>query len=237
MGSQTLPPYKAKFLEACLVGRVLKFGEFSLKSGRVSPYFFNSGAFYRADLLAAVSLAYASTIHENNLQFDIVFGPAYKGIPLAVATVDRLAHMHPAQYGKLCYSFDRKEVKSHGEGGKIVGASLQGKRVLIVDDVVTAGSAKREAIQTIRAQGGEVVAVVVALDRMEAESTPLNGEVGGQEGAVQGRSAMTVLKEEFGIPMIAVLTLNDIIDGMGPDTPEKDMKKMVEYRNRHAACS
>ena len=135
-------------------------------------------------------------------------------------------------------------IKDHGEGGKIVGASLKGKNVLIVDDVVTAGSAKREAIQTIRAQGGVVVAVVVALDRMEAGDAPLNGHLDGHVNgyangngdALRSRSAMTLLREEFGIPMIAVLTLDDIIDGMGEETSEKDFKRMTEYRNKHRAC-
>jgi orotate phosphoribosyltransferase len=251
MEAQTLPLYKAKFRETCLLGDVLIFGEFSLKSGRVSPYFFNFGAFYKANLLASVSYAFASAIHaysvQHDLKFDVVFGPAYKGIPLAVGTVDQLARMHPAKYGELSYSFDRKEVKSHAEGGKIVGASLQGKKVLLVDDVVTSGSAKREAIKTIRAQGGEVVAIVVALDRMEADGgsspAPLdglngNGTNGHADGVVvRSQSALTVLREEFGIPMIAVLTLDDIIDGMGLDgAPDKEIKRMREYRKKHKAC-
>ncbi|KAI1616446.1 orotate phosphoribosyltransferase [Exophiala viscosa] len=248
MAAQGLPPYKAQFLKTCISGGALLFGDFELKSGRVSPYFFNFGAFYRADLLASVAHAFASAIHaysvEHDLQFDVVFGPAYKGIPLAVAAVTELARMHPTKYGQLCYSYDRKEIKDHGEGGKIVGASLKGNKVLIVDDVVTAGSAKREAIQTIRAQGGEVVAVVVALDRMEAGDAPANGHVNGHVNGhandngddVRSRSAMTLLREEFGIPMIAVLTLDDIIDGMGEETSEKDFKSMTEYRNKHRAC-
>ena len=162
MSRQTLAPYKAQFLDAAIRGGVLKFGTFELKSGRKSPYFFNAGDFYRADLLRAISTAYARTIIEDQssssptLDFDIVFGPAYKGIPLASSTVDKLAHIDEARYGAVCYSFDRKEEKNHGEGGGIVGAPLKGKRVLIVDDVVTAGTAKREAIGKITAEGGVV---------------------------------------------------------------------------------
>ena len=140
----SLPPYKVDFLKAAISGNILKFGSFELKSKRISPYFFNAGDFYRADLLRALSTAYAKTIieaHNNGLDFDIVFGPAYKGIPLATATTDKLAQLDPANFDQICYSFDRKEAKDHGEGGSIVGAPLKGKRVLIVDDVVSAGTA------------------------------------------------------------------------------------------------
>ena len=166
MSSATLSPYKLDFLQAAINGGVLKFGSFSLKSGRISPYFFNAGDFYRADLLRAISTAYAKAIIEaqspsfpTKLEFDIVFGPAYKGIPLASSTVDKLADLDEGRYGKICYSFDRKEKKDHGEGGNIVGAPLKGKRVLIVDDVVTAGTAKREAIGKIRDEGGIVAGI------------------------------------------------------------------------------
>ena len=166
MSSATLSPYKLDFLQAAINGGVLKFGSFSLKSGRISPYFFNAGDFYRADLLRAISTAYAKAIIEaqspsfpTKLEFDIVFGPAYKGIPLASSTVDKLADLDEGRYGKICYSFDRKEKKDHGEGGNIVGAPLKGKRVLIVDDVVTAGTAKREAIGKIRDEGGIIAGI------------------------------------------------------------------------------
>jgi len=167
-----LAPYKSAFLNTALSAGILKFGSFTLKSLRTSPYFFNAGTFYRADLLRAISTAYAHLLIENAqspspIDFEILFGPAYKGIPLATATVDKLADLQPEKYGQLCYSFDRKEAKDHGEGGNIVGAPLKGKRVLIVDDVVTAGTAKREAIDKIRKEGGIVVGILVALDRME----------------------------------------------------------------------
>lgn len=152
-------------MQAAINGNILKFGSFELKSGRISPYFFNAGDFYRADLLRAISTAYAKAIIEDQtsssptLEFDVVFGPAYKGIPLASSTVDKLADLDEKKYAHICYSFDRKEKKAHGEGGGIVGAPLKGKRVLIVDDVVTAGTAKREAIGKIVAEGGVVAGI------------------------------------------------------------------------------
>lgn len=154
-----LPQYKIDFLQSVLNGGALKLGSFELKSKRISPYFFNAGDFYRTDLLRAISTAFAKTIveaHANSLiDFDIVFGPAYKGVPLATGTVLMMGLLEPEKYDKmLCYSFDRKEVKDHGEGGNIVGAPLKGKRVLIVDDVVTNGQAKRDAIEKIQKEGG-----------------------------------------------------------------------------------
>ena len=232
----TLAPYKAEFLQASIEGGVLKFGQFELKSKRVSPYFFNAGNFYRADLLRAISTAFAKTIIEASspiavtpLEFDVVFGPAYKGIALAVTTVDKLAHLEPERFGKICYSFDRKEKKDHGEGGNIVGAPLRGKRVLIVDDVVTDGTAKREAIEKIRNEGGIVVGIVVALDRMETLVAP-----GGQE--LEDRtSAIGAIRREYGIPVLAILTLDDIIWGLRQNGKEEDIRSMEEYRAKYKA--
>lgn len=233
MASSTAPPlapYKSDFLNTALSAGILKFGSFTLKSLRTSPYFFNAGNFYRADLLRAISTAYAKLLIENAqsaspIDFEILFGPAYKGIPLATATVDKLADLQPEKYGQLCYSFDRKEAKDHGEGGNIVGAPLKGKRVLIVDDVVTAGTAKREAIDKIRKEGGIVVGIIVALDRMET--------LPGDEG---GRSAIGEIRKEYGIPVLAILTMNDIIAALsGKEGGEEDLKKMLEYREKFGA--
>lgn len=228
----TLSPYKAEFLKAAIDGGVLKFGSFELKSKRISPYFFNAGDFYRADLLRAISTAYAKAIIEaqeaNILDFDIVFGPAYKGIPLATATVDKLADLDP-KYNTMCYSFDRKEAKDHGEGGNIVGAPLKGKRVLIVDDVVTAGTAKREAIDKIRKEGGIVAGILVALDRMEKLPSPT-----GDDSAPMP-SAIGEIRKEYGIPVLSILTLDDIIRGLSGIASEENVKNMEEYRAKYKA--
>lgn len=203
----SLPAYKADFLKAAIEGGVLKFGSFELKSKRISPYFFNAGDFYRADLLHAIATAYAKTLIESasSVEFDVLFGPAYKGIPLSTATVYKLADLDPEKYGKTCYSFDRKEAKDHGEGGNIVGAPLKGKRVLIVDDVVTAGTAKREAIDKIRKEGGIVAGIVVALDRMEKLPNP------DGDDSKPGPSAIGEIRKEYGIPVLSILTLDDVI--------------------------
>ncbi len=234
MSSSTLPQYKADFLHAAVNGGVLKFGSFKLKSKRISPYFFNAGDFYRADLLRAISTAYAKAIIEDSktstpLQFDIVFGPAYKGIPLCTSTVDKLADLEPEKYGQLCYSFDRKEAKDHGEGGNIVGAPLKGKRVLIVDDVVTAGTAKREAIDKIRKEGGIVAGILVALDRMEKLPAP------SVDDSAPMPSAIGELRKEYGIPILSILTLDDIIDGLKGTVSEDNVKQMEEYRQKYKA--
>jgi len=229
-----LPQYKIEFLKAVIDGGVLKFGSFELKSKRISPYFFNAGDFYRADLLRAISTAYAKTIIEAStsstpLEFDILFGPAYKGIPLATSTVDKLADLDPEKYGKICYSFDRKEAKDHGEGGNIVGAPLKGKRVLIVDDVVSAGTAKREAIDKIRKEGGIVVGILIALDRMEKLPAP-NGD-----DSTPMPSAIGELKKEYGIPIVPILTLDDIIGGLEGRVSADDIRRMEEYRAKYKA--
>lgn len=228
-----LTPYKADFLRAAIEGNILKFGSFELKSKRISPYFFNAGDFYRADLLRAISTAYAKAIIEarqsTGLDFDVVFGPAYKGIPLATATTDKLAALEPEVYGQICYSFDRKEAKDHGEGGNIVGAPLKGKRVLIVDDVITAGTAKREAIAKIRKEGGTVVGIVVALDRMEKLPSP------DGDDSKPMPSALGEIRKEYGIPIIAILTLDDIIAGMKGFATGDDIRRTEHYRATYKA--
>merc|ERR1711879_636179 len=170
MASQ-LPEYKQKFLEVCTAGGILKFGNFELKSKRISPYFFNAGLFHTARLAGAISDAFAHAIinaqKEDGLEFDIVFGPAYKGIPLASSITVKLGEIESANLDTISYSFDRKEAKDHGEGGNLVGASLKGKKVLIVDDVITAGTAIRECVDMLSKEDCEIVGVVVAMDRQE----------------------------------------------------------------------
>lgn len=231
-----LAPYKADFLQSALDGGVLKFGSFELKSKRVSPYFFNAGDFYTAKLQGAIGTAFAKAIIEARQQtagfdFDVVFGPAYKGIPLATLTNLKLGELDPASHADTLCSFDRKEAKDHGEGGNIVGAPLKGKRVLIIDDVITAGTAKREAIQKIRQEGGTVAGIVVALDRMEKLTSPDGDDTKAMP------SAMGELRKELGVPVFAIITLNDIIDGVkSKNLASADtIKSIEEYRSKYKA--
>ena len=185
---------KHQFIEFVMQTGVLKLGSFTLKSGRVSPYFFNAGLFNTGAQLATLATGYAQTIKASQLEFDVLFGPAYKGIPLAATTSVALATQF--QCNKP-YAFNRKETKTHGEGGSIVGHTLTGN-VLIIDDVITAGTAIREAIDIISANGATPAGVVVALDRMEKGA--------GQHSAIQE------VEQEYGIPVTSIITLNDIID-------------------------
>ena len=235
-----LPLHRQQFLETCLSASALKFGTFILKSGRQSPYFFNAGLFHRGYLIRALSTAYAHTLasHTPQLEFDVLFGPAYKGIPLATATVDRLADMDAARFGLVSYSFNRKEAKDHGEGGSIVGAPLRGRRVVIVDDVITAGTAIREAIEIIRKEGGELVAIVVAVDRMEkmpkfgADGKQIKGE---EEDHEPRPSAIGEVRKQYGIPVFAILTLDDIMQFLKDVGSPEDINRMEEYRAKYKA--
>jgi orotate phosphoribosyltransferase len=155
--------YQGEFIELCMQLGVLKFGSFKLKSGRISPYFFNAGLFSTGAAIAAVGRAYAATLAASDLSFDMLFGPAYKGIPLVTVTAAALAQ---TQNRSLDFAFNRKEAKDHGEGGNIVGSPLRGN-VLIVDDVITAGTAIRESIEIIKAAGATPAGVLIALDRQE----------------------------------------------------------------------
>ena len=196
----------------------LKLGEFTLKSGRISPYFFNAGLFNTGGQLATLATGYAQAIKEADIPFDVLFGPAYKGIPLAATTSVALASQF--QLDKP-YAFNRKEVKNHGEGGSIVGHALEGD-VLIIDDVITAGTAIREAIDIITQNGAKPAGVVIALDRMEKG----NGEL----------SAIQEVEQEFGIPVISIITLNDIIDYLAQantSSSQKYLDAMKRYRSKY----
>jgi len=185
--------YKKEFLQLAMDLGVLKFGEFTLKSGRTSPYFFNAGLFNSGRSLARLGSYYARALVESGIEFDMLFGPAYKGIPLAAVTAAALALEHQLD---VPYAFDRKEVKDHGEGGKIVGAPLQG-RVVIIDDVITAGTAIGEAIATIRAHDATACAALIALNRQERGK--------GQLSAIQEVS------EKYELNVVSLVEMSDLI--------------------------
>lgn len=181
--------YQSRFVDYCLQRGALKFGEFTLKSGRVSPYFFNAGIFNRGADLSALAEFYANAIQQAEVDFDLLFGPAYKGIPLAAITASTLFQQHQRD---VAYAFNRKEAKDHGEGGNIVGAEIKG-RVMIIDDVITAGTAIREVIGLISACGAEVCAVTIALDRQEKGLGELSAI---QELEQQGVRVISIIKLE-----------------------------------------
>lgn len=188
--------FQKDFLDLTLACGVLRFGSFTLKSGRQSPYFFNAGLFDNGSAIAGLGKAYASAIATSDLKFDMLFGPAYKGIPLVTSTAAMLASAHGRN---VPFCFNRKETKDHGEGGQLVGRGLSG-RVLIVDDVITAGTAIRESIDIIQQHGATPAGIVLALDRQER----------GRDSAI---SAVMEVKQQFDLPVIAILSLNDLIDG------------------------
>jgi orotate phosphoribosyltransferase len=208
--------YKKEFIDLALELGVLRFGEFRLKSGRISPYFFNAGMFNTGYAAARVGRYYAAAIAESDIKFDMLFGPAYKGIPLATLAAASLAEQHDID---VPYAFNRKEAKAHGEGGNIVGAPLVG-RVLIVDDVITAGTAVREAYQIISATGAQVAGLVISLDRQER----------GQ-GAI---SAVQELKQSLDIPVLGIIRLNDLVDTLEESAEyEQYLEPVIAYRKKY----
>ena len=227
-----LPSYKADFLKACTNSPALSFGSYTLKSGRQSPYFFNIGVFHKASLLNALSLAFAHTIANHSdpepLEFDVLFGPAYKGIPLATTALDKLATLDEKRFGEISYSFNRKEVKTHGDGGSLVGSTLKGKRVLIIDDVMTAGTAVKEAVEIIEKEGGKLVGIVIAMDRQEKAPSKE-----GDSDDTPRPSTVGEVRKRYGVPVIAVLTLNDIIEGYKAIGTEEQVRALEEYRQKY----
>ncbi len=185
--------YQREFIEFALEKQVLKFGEFTLKSGRTSPYFFNAGLFNTGRDLAKLGRFYAAALADSNIDFDVLFGPAYKGIPIATTTAVALADHHDID---TPYCFNRKEAKDHGEGGNLVGSALEG-RIMLVDDVITAGTAIRESMQLIQANGAELAGVLVAIDRQEKGK----GEL----------SAIQEVERDFGCAVISIVSLTDLI--------------------------
>jgi orotate phosphoribosyltransferase len=209
-------PYQSAFIDLCTRVGVLKFGRFKLKSGRESPYFFNAGLFSSGAAIAAVGKAYADAIVATDVAFDMLFGPAYKGIPLVTAAAAALAEHHAID---LPFAFNRKEAKDHGEGGRVVGGPLAG-RVLIVDDVITAGTAVRDSIDIIRSAGAHPAGVLLALDRQE-------------RGAVSPLSAVQELREQFALPVVAVISLEDLMQHMRALGREAELAAMEAYRERY----
>ena len=216
--------HKTRFLHLALQAQALRFGEFTLKSGRHSPYFFNAGRFDSGALLAGLAACYADAIEEADVEFDLLFGPAYKGIPLATAV-----GCEYARRGRdLPVAFNRKEAKAHGEGGTLIGAPLDGRRVLIVDDVITAGTAIREALGLIRDGGGVLAGIVVALDRQEI----LN-----EEDPVR-RSAAQSVAVETGVPVIAVANLHDLLAFAGENAELVGHRgQLLAYRARYGSSA
>jgi orotate phosphoribosyltransferase len=208
--------YQRDFLRFALDIGVLRFGEFKLKSGRLSPYFFNAGLFNSGASLARLGRYYAEAIVASGIGFDMLYGPAYKGIPLAAAAGIALADHHGRD---LPYAFNRKEAKDHGEGGVIVGSPLSG-RVLILDDVITAGTSVGESVEIIRGQGAEPAGVVIALDRCERGSDE--------------RSAVDAVRERYGIPVLSIVDLDDLIGYLseGEGLPEQ-LDAVRAYRARY----
>jgi orotate phosphoribosyltransferase len=208
--------YQRDFIELTLQRDVLRFGEFTLKSGRLSPYFFNMGRIDSGAALARLGRAYAAAVVNSGLQVDMLFGPAYKGIALAAATAMALADHHDRD---LPWAYNRKEAKDHGEGGVLVGAPLKG-RVLIVDDVMTAGTAVRESLALIRAQGATPAGVLIALDRQERGQ----GEL----------SAAQEVQRDYGIPVVAITGFSDVLAYAGerPDLAA-DHQRMLAYREQY----
>lgn len=213
--------YQREFIDLARRCDVLRFGDFTLKSGRKSPYFFNAGAFNSGVALAALGRHYAQCIVDSNIQFDVLLGPAYKGIPLATATAVALADHHGRD---VPFAYNRKEAKSHGEGGVLVGAELKG-RVLVIDDVITAGTAVTEVIAMINDAGAQLAGVVIGLNRQERGQGDL--------------SAIQEIEQQWGVPVCSIIAMEDLIDYLkdaGADTagvPDGALAAMRVYRQKY----
>ena len=214
---------RQQFIGFSVEAEVLKFGQFTTKAGRLSPYFFNAGLFHDGATLGKLAQFYAQTLLDSGVEFDVLFGPAYKGITLASATAVALA----AKGRDTSYAYNRKEAKDHGEGGTIVGAKLQGK-VVIIDDVISAGTSVRESVAMIRAAGAEPAAVLIALDRMERSGT---------DDALSELSAVQEVSREFNIPVISIANLADLFTYLDTHTADPRLSQHKDavsaYRTRY----
>lgn len=218
------PSNSIAFVRFALDCNVLRFGSFKVKSGRISPYFFNAGLFNSGASVGRLAGFYAQALVDAGIEFDMLFGPAYKGIPLATATAIALAS-HPAQTGRdIPFAYNRKEAKDHGEGGTLVGAPLAG-RVVIIDDVITAGTSVRESVDIIRAAGATPQAVLIAMDRMERAGT---------DDALSAHSAVQEVSQRYGLPVVAIASLADILTLIGQDASFAEHQQAVlAYRARY----
>ena len=208
--------YQQEFIELALANQALCFGDFTLKSGRVSPYFFNAGLFSGGAALALLGRCYAAAIVESGVEFDVLFGPAYKGIPLAAVTAVALAEHHGRD---LPFAYNRKEAKDHGEGGIIVGAPLQG-RILIIDDVITAGTAVREVVSIIEQHDAQAAGVVIGLNRQERGK----GEL----------SAIQEVQQQYDIPVVSIVALQQIVEYLEQQTNfATEVDKIQRYRHQY----
>jgi|TARA_R110002126_G_scaffold78132_11_gene194734 orotate phosphoribosyltransferase len=208
--------YQREFIEFALARQVLRFGEFTLKSGRTSPYFFNAGLFNTGKDLARLGRFYAAALMDSGIEFDLLFGPAYKGIPIATTTAVALCDHHDVD---IPYCFNRKEAKTHGEGGSLVGSELKGK-VMLVDDVITAGTAIRESMEIINAHNAQLAGVLIALDRQEKGK----GEL----------SAIQEVERDFGCQIVSIITLADLISYLSEKPGmEAELASVSAYREQY----
>ncbi len=211
--------YKTAFIEAAIKYGALNFGDFVLKSGRKSPYFFNSGAFNSGDSLIKLSEAYASSLKNNNADFDMIFGPSYKGITLASALSIYFSNAYSENYP---YAFNRKETKNHGEKGDLLGAPLNGK-VVIIDDVISAGTSIRESIKMIKENGATPSAIIIALDR--------------QEKGQSDKNAKKEIESDFSIPIYSIVNIEDVTTYLDYANRRKEMESLIKYRAEYGTSS
>ena len=208
--------YQQNFINIAIESEALCFGEFTLKSGRISPYFFNAGLLYQGKALAMLARCYAQAIIDDGLKFDVIFGPAYKGISLAALTAAALYEFHGLD---IAVAYNRKEKKAHGEGGQLVGAALEGKQVLVIDDVITAGTAIREVATLIKNARAQLTAVIIGLNRQERGSS--------------GLSAIQEVEQEFDISVSSIIGLNDIIQYLQQHDGSLVLGQIVKYRSEY----
>lgn len=208
--------YQKEFIEFALSRNVLKFGSFTLKSGRTSPYFFNAGLFNTGRDLALLGRYYAAALEDSGIEYDVIFGPAYKGIPIAAATAVQLAEIYNRNTPWVC---NRKEAKDHGEGGNLIGSELKG-RIMLVDDVITAGTAIRESMRLIEQSGAALAGVLISLDRQEKGQ----GEL----------SAIQEIQRDYGTKVVSIITLSDLVAYLeAAGTGAEALAAVKEYRSRY----